>query len=29
VERDWRHRRADGFDAFSELHPELIAFKED
>jgi hypothetical protein len=29
VDRDWRHRRADGFDAFSELHPELIAFKED
>ncbi|MDB5445348.1 MAG: Phytanoyl-CoA dioxygenase [Phenylobacterium sp.] len=29
VERRWRHRHADGFDTFAELHPELIAFKED
>jgi ectoine hydroxylase-related dioxygenase (phytanoyl-CoA dioxygenase family) len=27
--RRWRHRSADGFDTFAELHPELIAFKED
>lgn len=29
VNRGWRHRQADGFDTFAELHPELIAFKED
>jgi hypothetical protein len=29
VARNWRHRKADGFDTFAELHPELIAFKED
>jgi hypothetical protein len=27
--RRWRHRQTDGFDTFAELHPELIAFKED
>ena len=27
--RGWRHRQADGFDTFAQLHPELIAFKED
>jgi hypothetical protein len=26
--RGWRHRSADGFDTFAELHPELIAFNE-
>jgi hypothetical protein len=29
VARGWRHRSADGFDTFAELHPELVAFKED
>lgn len=29
IARGWRHRKADGFDTFAELHPELIAFKED
>jgi hypothetical protein len=29
VARSWRHRSADGFDTFAELHPELIAFEED
>jgi ectoine hydroxylase-related dioxygenase (phytanoyl-CoA dioxygenase family) len=27
--RRWRHRTADGFAAFAELHPDLIAFEED
>jgi hypothetical protein len=27
--RGWRHRHADGFDSFAQLHPELVAFKED
>jgi hypothetical protein len=27
--RAWRHRRADGFETFAALHPELIAFEED
>lgn len=29
IARGWRHRKADGFDTFAELHPELIASKED
>jgi hypothetical protein len=29
VARAWRHRRTDGFDTFAELHPELIASRED
>jgi ectoine hydroxylase-related dioxygenase (phytanoyl-CoA dioxygenase family) len=28
VDRGWRHRRADGFETFAQLHPELIAFQE-
>lgn len=27
--RSWRHRKADGFDTFAQLHPELVAAKED
>jgi len=29
AQRGWRHRRADGFETFAALHPELIAFEED
>jgi ectoine hydroxylase-related dioxygenase (phytanoyl-CoA dioxygenase family) len=28
AQRGWGHRRADGFDTFAQLHPELIAFEE-
>lgn len=26
--RDWAHRRADGFDTFKALHPELVEYEE-
>jgi ectoine hydroxylase-related dioxygenase (phytanoyl-CoA dioxygenase family) len=28
AERGWRNRRADGFDTFKALHPELIDYEE-
>ncbi len=26
--RDWRNRRSDGFDAFKQLHPDLVEYEE-
>ena len=28
VERGWRNRRADGFDTFKALHPDLVEYEE-